>query len=103
MSTPAYFVFEVTITDREGFAPYAAKVEDTIVAFGGRRVVMGGKIRPVEGEAPKGVIVVLAFPDMTAAEAWYASPAYQAILGYRLAAATGNAWLVEGVPPAAAE
>jgi uncharacterized protein (DUF1330 family) len=102
MSAPAYFVFEFTITDREGFAPYAAKVAETVAAFGGRRVVMGGKVRPVEGDAPKGSIVVLAFPDMTTAEAWYASPNYQAILGYRLASATGNAWLVEGVSPSPA-
>lgn len=95
MSTPAWFVFHVTIKDHDGLAPYSAEVGETVVAFGGRRILMGGPAAPVEGDAPEGLMVVLEFPDRSTAEAWYNSPAYQAILGHRLASTTGCAYLVE--------
>lgn len=95
MSKPAYFVFHVTIHDRAGLEPYSARVGATVAAFGGRRLLLGGSAVPVEGEAPDGAMVVLEFPDRAAAEAWYASPDYQAILSYRHAATDGRAYLVE--------
>lgn len=101
MSTPAYFVFDTTILNLDGMKPYLAAVEATVSAFGGERLVLGGQLFPIEGTAPQGVFVVLRFPDLATANAWYESPAYRAILGYRLAAAETNAWVVEGLAPAA--
>jgi uncharacterized protein (DUF1330 family) len=43
-------------------------------------------------------VVVIAFPDLTAARAWYDSPGYQAILPLRTRNAEGGAVLVNGVP-----
>jgi uncharacterized protein (DUF1330 family) len=42
-------------------------------------VVRGGAVQAVEGEAPKGYVVVIAFDSMEKARAWYYSPAYDAI------------------------
>ena len=44
-----------------------------------------------------GSIVIVAFPDRTQAGAWYASPAYQAILPLRTRNARGWVVLVDGV------
>ena len=44
-------------------------------------------------------MVVLEFPTVEAAKAWYHSPAYQAVIGERLAASSGRAVIVEGVAP----
>jgi uncharacterized protein (DUF1330 family) len=95
MSAPAYFIFHTTIHDHERIAPYLATAMSTVKAFGGRRVLMGGPATPVEGEAPKGMTVILEFPDKATAEAWYASPDYQAILGLRLSSSDSIAYLVE--------
>ncbi len=101
MPRPAYFVFDSTILNFDGMKPYLAEVDATVAAFGGERLVLGGRLFPVEGTAPKGVFVVLRFPDLATANAWYESPAYRAILGHRLAAAQTDAWVVEGWAPAA--
>ena len=44
-----------------------------------------------------GRTVVIEFPDLATARAWYESPEYQAILPFRLVASQGDAILVEGV------
>lgn len=97
MSKPAYFVIDVKITDPEGMKPYQAKVEESFKAFEGERLVAGGALEVLEGESPKGRIVIVRFPSLALAHAWHASPAYQAIVGHRLAASESHAYFVEGV------
>lgn len=101
MANPAYFVIEVNILQPEGMKPYQAQVEATFKAFGGRRIVAGGATHALEGTPPQGKVVIVQFPDMASAHAWHDSPAYQAIVGHRLASAQSRAWLVEGVDLAA--
>ena len=55
-----------------------------------------GALEALEGDAPEGV-VVLEFPTVAAAKAWYDSPAYQAALAYRLQGAEWRAFIVEGL------
>ena len=50
----------------------------------------------VEGEWQPKRLVVLKFPDMVAAKAWYNSPEYQEILPMRLEASNGDLIMVEG-------
>ena len=97
MSQPAYFVIDVKITDPEGMKPYQAKVAETYQPFGGERIVAGGLPETLEGDAPRGRIVIVRFPSLAQARAWHDSAAYQAILGHRLAASESHAYFVEGV------
>jgi uncharacterized protein (DUF1330 family) len=97
MSNPACFVIDVKITDPEGIKPYQANVEQTYKPFGGARIVAVGVPEALEGDAPLGRIVVVRFPSLEHAHAWHDSPAYQSILGHRLAATESHAYLVEGV------
>lgn len=101
MANPAYFVIDVKINDPERIKPYQAEVEKTFTAFGGKRIVAGGRVDVVEGDAPRGRIVIVQFPSMEQAHAWHESPGYQAIVGLRHAAAESHAYLVEGVAPSA--
>lgn len=96
MALPAYYVFDVKIHDPERIKPYQAAVAETLKAFGGERLVVGGRPEAVEGDIPHGMLVIVRFPSLEHARAWHDSPAYQAIIGYRLAAADTNAYLVEG-------
>ena len=60
------------------------------------RVLVGnGALTPLEGECPNGVVII-EFPDVQAAKDWYESPAYQAVVGERLAATEGRAVIVAG-------
>ncbi|TNH07000.1 DUF1330 domain-containing protein [Testudinibacter sp. TR-2022] len=99
MSHPAYFILEVAIKDHEAMQPYLDKAAATLTAFGGVPIAGSGNIVPLEGDAPAAgsKVVMLRFDSMETAQAWYHSPAYQAILGHRLQAADNRAYLVEGV------
>ena len=74
---------------------YLQRIDATLEPFDGRFVVHGAKVEVLEGQWP-GDIVVIAFPDLAAARAWYASPAYQAILALRTGNSVGDVILVEG-------
>ncbi|WP_316862184.1 DUF1330 domain-containing protein [uncultured Cohaesibacter sp.] len=97
MSKPAYFVLEIAIHDEEGMKPYLENVGATIAAYSVEPLANGGKIVPLEGEAPNGKVVMLKFDSMDDARSWYASPAYQEVLKHRLAAADNRAYFVEGL------
>ena len=60
-----------------------------------------GKLTALEGDAPDGV-VVLEFPTVEAAKAWYDRPSYQAAVAHRLKAASFQSFIVEGLPTAPA-
>lgn len=95
---PAYAMVELTIDDAEAMGPYMEKVADTVAAFDGRYLVRGGETEVLEGSLGEHPLkVVLEFPSMDAARAWYRSQDYQAILPYRLNNSRANFVLVDGV------
>ena len=57
-----------------------------------------GALTPLEGESPDGV-VILKFPTVDDAKAWYYSPEYQAAALHRRNAAAYRAVIVEGFEP----
>lgn len=57
----------------------------------------GGKVQAVEGEPPKGCIVVIAFESLEKARGWYYSPAYEAIKPIRQNSTKSRILIVEGV------
>ena len=75
---------------------YLERIQSTLDPFGGRFAVHGATVEVREGDWP-GTIVVIAFPDLESARAWYDSPAYREILPLRTDHITGSAILVEGV------
>ena len=77
---------------------YLAGIDATLTPFGGRFIIHGGPRIELEGSWPEDLIVI-AFPDPGAADAWYRSAAYQEILPLRTGASSGDVILVEGVPP----
>ena len=75
---------------------YLERIDATLVPFGGRYIIHGGRKTVLEG-AWAGDLIVIAFPDRASAAAWYASPAYQAIKPLRTAHSLGDVVLVDGV------
>jgi uncharacterized protein (DUF1330 family) len=94
----AYALVEVTVTNPEAMSEYRDKVPGTVEAHGGKYLVLSETAKVLEGglgEHP--VKVVLEFPSMQAAQGWYDSPEYQAIIPNRMANSSGNFLLVDGV------
>ena len=75
---------------------YIERIQDTLDPFGGRFIVHGAEVAVKEGPFP-GTIVIVEFPDVDAAEQWYASSAYQEILPLRTGNIDGTAIIVPGV------
>jgi uncharacterized protein (DUF1330 family) len=92
---PAFYIAEFEVSDPEGLKPYSARIASTLEPFGGRFIVRASKIALLEGQAPKG-LVVIAFESMEKAEAWYDSPTYQEIKPIRHKAANSRTFIVEG-------
>jgi uncharacterized protein (DUF1330 family) len=99
-SPPAYVMAEVEVTDPATMQKYVQKVPETLASFNGHfhYLVRGGKTQALEGEPPKG-IVVIAFDSAEQARAWYDSAAYQAIKPIRQSAAKSRIYIVEGIAP----
>jgi uncharacterized protein (DUF1330 family) len=96
---PAYFIFNYNIVDPDGYRDYARAAGRTLADAGARVLVADSDCQEVEGMRPGHRTIVIEFPDKAAAMAWYGSPAYQEVIGARLAATQGFALLCDGVPP----
>jgi uncharacterized protein (DUF1330 family) len=94
--TKAYLMGQITITNPEAYAVYAAQVPQTIAAFGGKYLVRGGHATQLEGLSQGDRNVVIEFPSRELAQAWYNSDAYQTIIKHRTSNATGALVLVDG-------
>jgi uncharacterized protein (DUF1330 family) len=77
---------------------YLERIQATLDPFGGRFLVHGAAVEVREGSWP-GALVLIEFPGLAEARAWYDSPAYQEILPLRTNNIDGVALLVEGVEP----
>jgi len=98
---PAYMIANIEVLDAEGFERYRAAVPPVIARFGGRYLVRGGAVHHVEGAMPLKRLVILEFPSLAQARAFYDSAEYAPLLALRLATTRSEAVLVEGhVPPA---
>lgn len=82
----------------DDIAEYLRRIDDTLDPFGGRFLVHGGG-RPevLEGGWDEGLIII-GFPDLDSARAWYRSPAYQEILPLRTRHMAADIILAGGVP-----
>lgn len=77
---------------------YIERIQATLDPFGGRFLVHGAEVEVKEGDWP-GTVVIIGFPGMNEARAWYDSAPYREILHLRTDHIDGSALLVEGVGP----
>ena len=93
-----YAFVELIVHDREKMKEYISKVPATVARHNGKYLTRGGAVEALEGQiGPYPSKVIVEFPDMATAKAWYHSAEYQRLLPNRLAHADGNFLLIEGV------
>ena len=97
----AYFIVNLDIRDPEKFETYRERVAPLVERHGGRYLVRGGGLHPLEGDLGLKRLVVLEFPSMEAARRFYTSPEYAPLLKLRREAARSDIVLVEGWTPSA--
>jgi uncharacterized protein (DUF1330 family) len=95
----AYVISDVEVCDQELIKQYRLLAQESIAKYGGRYLARGGAIEAVEGGwNPKGLVIV-EFPDMECARAWYRSPEYAEALKVRRHALDRRLIFVDGLPP----
>ncbi len=95
---PAYAIAQLRdVSMNDELMGYLRGIDATLAPFGGSFLVHGQPIKRVEGDWPAGDLIVIAFPDRSALEGWYASDAYRAILPLRTNNASGDVIFVDGV------
>jgi len=98
-TAPGYVVAEVEVIHEATLRRYSERVPETLAPFNHHYVVRGNKIQPLEGDPPKGGMVIIAFDSVEKAREWYDSPAYAAIKPLRQGAANSRIFIVQGVAP----
>lgn len=92
----AYVMAQLSIHDRERYGLYEQRFLPTLAPFAGRLLAADDAPAVMEGAWTRDRVVLIAFPDRAAAEAWAASPAYREIAADRLAASEALVLLAEG-------
>ena len=90
-----YFIANYTITNQAGYKEYLAAVGPILTAHGAENIIIDRGSELLEGSAGQ-VTVVLRFATKAAAEAWYHSPEYQAIMHLRTDNTEGIGVIAEG-------
>lgn len=93
---PAYIIADVDVRKPAQYEQYKRLSSLAMSAFDARILVRGGEVRPLEGREP-GRTVVLEFPSMARAQAFYDSWQYRRARNAREGAAQVNMFIVQGV------
>ena len=93
---PAYLIARVDITDWDSYRVYMHHTPRVIQKFGGHFIVRGGETITVEGPTEESRVVVIEFPSMEQAQAFYASPEYKRIKKFRDGAGSAQFVIVDG-------
>jgi len=97
MAVYAVFIREST-RDPAEMETYSQMAGDTLAGHRVKVLAAYGHQQVLEGPRVEGV-VILEFPSMEEAKAWYDSPAYQQARAHRFQGATYRALLIEGLSP----
>lgn len=93
---PAYMVAFVRVEDLETYnREYLEKATPIITRHGGVPLAVSDNPTPLEGSIPKGKMVIVEFPSLENAEAFYNDPAYQPLKKERNQVSQSDAVLFE--------
>lgn len=93
----AYLISDITVRDRAAFESYRTRAADAIRAYGGRYLARLGEVQLLEGSWNPNMIVIVEFPNLEQARAWYRSPEYAFALEVRDKALRRNLIITDGV------
>ena len=94
---PAYVIAQIELHDPKAYERYRAEVPATIAQYGGRYLARGGATETLTGDWQPERLVILEFPSLEQAKAWWDSPEYTALRKIRESASQGKILLVQGL------
>jgi len=93
----AYVIVDIQVTDPAGYAEYRRLAPPIVAAYGGKYLVRGGALETLEGDWAPQRLVVLEFPSVAQAKAWWDSPEYRPLREMRQRTTLSRMVVVEGV------
>jgi uncharacterized protein (DUF1330 family) len=93
----AYVLVQVEVHDPARYEDYKRMVPPSLEKFGGRFLARGGATETLEGSWSPKRMVILEFPDVARAKAWWASEEYAEAKALRQATARTEMIVVSGV------
>jgi uncharacterized protein (DUF1330 family) len=94
----AYVIVNITVRDPVRYEEYKRLASPTIPAYGGRYVARGGQVEVREGAWSPSRLVILEFPTLDQARAWWSSPEYAPAKALRQSCADTQLVITEGLP-----
>jgi uncharacterized protein (DUF1330 family) len=96
----AYGIAEVTISNQDGYTKeFLPAVRKTIADNGGKFLAAGGKTIAEQGTPPAPRVVVIQWPNLDQAQAWWDAPATKDAFATGAKYGTFRNFVVEGVAP----
>ena len=92
----AYVIVEIDVTDPVGYEEYKNLAGASVLKYGGKYIVRGGRTEVLEGDWKPKRIVVLEFESMERAKDWLNCEEYREPRKMRHRTAKTNMILVEG-------
>lgn len=93
---PAYIVVEVNVHNPAEYENYKKLTPGSLKNYQGKFIVRGGKTETLEGDWNPQRFVMLEFPTVTLAKAWWASKEYAPAKALRQRTASSKMIVVEG-------
>ncbi len=91
-----YAIVLLDVEDQDLYVEYGRKSTEIEARYGGSALVAADAIEVVDGSWPAQRVVVLEFPDIDKARAWYADPDYRELIPLRHEATESAVLIVEG-------
>lgn len=93
-----YLVGLLTVGSKDWVAEYRSNNTDLLKKHGGRILARGKPVESLEGTGPQAdTIVIVEFPSLAAARAWYRDPDYQRLIRLRQTGSQADFVLIEGM------
>lgn len=96
---PAYIVAHVDVQDWDKYREYMKYTPRCIAAFGGRFIARGGETETLEGSPESSRIVLIEFPSIEQAKAFYRSEEYTRTKKLREGGGTARFVAIAGYAP----
>lgn len=94
---PAYVIARIEVTNWDKYKEYVKETPGVIAKFGGRFIARGGEKVTLEGPEETRRVVLIEFPSMEKAKAFYSSPEYVMVRKLREGAAEAQLIAIEGL------
>jgi uncharacterized protein (DUF1330 family) len=93
----AYVVVEIEVLDSERYETYKLLAPPSIAQYGGRYAARGGQVETLEGTWSPKRLVILEFPSVEQAKAWWNSAEYAEAKALRQAVAHTQMIVIAGL------